>query len=37
MAAWEYGMLLAEKLFDQFIPSRFLLFDVAGPSVYWFT
>jgi dolichol-phosphate mannosyltransferase len=30
MAAWEYGMLLADKLFGQFIPPRFLLFGVVG-------
>jgi dolichol-phosphate mannosyltransferase len=30
MAAWEYGMLLADKLFGQFIPPRFVLFGVIG-------
>lgn len=30
MAAWEYGMLLADKLFGQFIPPRFVLFAVIG-------
>jgi dolichol-phosphate mannosyltransferase len=30
MAAWEYGMLLADKLFGQFIPARFLLFAIVG-------
>ena len=28
--AWEYGMLLADKLFGQFIPPRFVLFAVIG-------
>jgi len=30
MAAWEYGMLLADKLFGHIIPPRFLLFAVVG-------
>jgi dolichol-phosphate mannosyltransferase len=30
MVAWEYGMLLADKLFGQFIPPRFVLFGVIG-------
>jgi dolichol-phosphate mannosyltransferase len=30
MAAWEYGMLLADKLFGKFIPARFVLFCVVG-------
>ena len=30
MAAWEYGMLLADKLFGHIIPPRFLLFGVVG-------
>ena len=30
MAAWEYGMLLADKLFGHVIPPRFLLFAVVG-------
>src|SRR6478672_7263625 len=30
MVAWEYGMLLADKLFGQFIPPRFILFGVIG-------
>jgi dolichol-phosphate mannosyltransferase len=30
MAAWEYGMLLADKLFGHIIPTRFLLFGAVG-------
>ncbi len=30
MAAWEYGMLLADKLFGRFIPPRLVLFGVVG-------
>jgi dolichol-phosphate mannosyltransferase len=30
MVAWEYGMLLADKLFGQILPPRFLLFGVVG-------
>ena len=30
MVAWEYGMLLADKLFGQFIPPRLVLFGVIG-------
>jgi dolichol-phosphate mannosyltransferase len=30
MAAWEYGMLLADKLFGHTLPPRFLLFGVVG-------
>jgi dolichol-phosphate mannosyltransferase len=30
MAAWEYSMLLADKLFSHTIPPRFLLFGVVG-------
>ena len=30
MVAWEYGMLLADKMFGQFIPARSLLFGVIG-------
>ena len=30
MAAWEYGMLLADKLFGHIIPPRFLFFGVVG-------
>ena len=30
MVAWEYGMLLADKLFGHIIPPRFLLFGVVG-------
>ena len=30
MAAWEYGMLLADKLFGRVIPPRFVLFGVVG-------
>jgi dolichol-phosphate mannosyltransferase len=30
MAAWEYGMLLTDKLFGRVIPPRFLFFAVVG-------
>jgi dolichol-phosphate mannosyltransferase len=30
MAAWEYGMLLADKLFGHIAPPRFLLFGLVG-------
>jgi len=30
MAAWEYGMLLADNLFGHIVPPRFLLFGVVG-------
>lgn len=30
MAAWEYGMLLTDKLFGRVIPARFLLFGLVG-------
>jgi dolichol-phosphate mannosyltransferase len=30
MAAWEYGMLLADKLFGRFMPPRLLLFGAIG-------
>jgi dolichol-phosphate mannosyltransferase len=30
MAAWEYGMLLADKLFGRFIPPRLVLFGMVG-------
>ena len=30
MVAWEYGMLLADKMFGRFIPARLLLFGVIG-------
>jgi dolichol-phosphate mannosyltransferase len=30
MAVWEFGMLLADKLFGHIIPPRFLLFSVVG-------
>jgi dolichol-phosphate mannosyltransferase len=30
MAVWEYGMLLADKLFGQFIPTRLMVFGVVG-------
>jgi dolichol-phosphate mannosyltransferase len=30
MAAWEYGMLLADKVFGRVIPPRFLLFAMVG-------
>jgi len=30
MAAWEYGMLLADKLFGHIVPPRFLFFGVVG-------
>jgi dolichol-phosphate mannosyltransferase len=29
-AAWEYGMLLADKLFGRFVPPRLLLFSAIG-------
>lgn len=30
MVAWEYGMLLADKLFGRFIPPRLILFGAVG-------
>jgi dolichol-phosphate mannosyltransferase len=30
MVAWEYGMLLADKLFGRFIPPRLILFGMIG-------
>ena len=30
MAAWEYGMLLADKLFGHIVPPRLLLFGLSG-------
>ena len=30
MVAWEYGMLLADKMFGRFIPARLILFGVIG-------
>lgn len=30
MAAWEYGMLLTDKLVGRVVPSRFILFGVVG-------
>jgi hypothetical protein len=30
LIAWEYGMLLADKLFGKFIPVRFALFSLIG-------
>jgi dolichol-phosphate mannosyltransferase len=30
MAAWEYGMLLADKLFGHIVPPRFLFFGLVG-------
>jgi dolichol-phosphate mannosyltransferase len=30
MAGWEYGMLLADKLFGRFIPPRLVLFGLVG-------
>ena len=30
MVAWEYGMLLADKMFGRFIPARLVLFGVIG-------
>ena len=30
MVAWEYGMLLADKLFGQLIPPRLVLFGIVG-------
>jgi dolichol-phosphate mannosyltransferase len=30
MEAWQYGMLLADKIFGRFIPTRLVLFGVIG-------
>ena len=34
MVAWEYGMLLADKLVGRFVPVRFALFGLSKSSVF---